>query len=224
MSSSLIDKLTRHPSADLALQDYRTLARDYDSTCTRIEALRIRALRELQLRPGETVFDIACGTGPMLPLLAAAVGPTGSVVGVDLSPEMVAQARRRAAGMRSGVRVTVIESAIEHFKPDRLADALLLCYTHDVLQSPAALERLLSVSRPDARIAIVGMKTLPWLWGWPVNIFNMYRGRRYLTTYANLDCPWRLLSERGAQLREVHTALWGTAYVAVGTLLRPRLP
>ena len=223
MSLLLPDMLTRQPSADVAIRNYRALAQDYDSTCTRIEALRIRALCELQLKPGETVFDIACGTGPMLPLLAQSVGPTGSVVAVDLSPDMVEQARRRAEGLRGGAPVTVVESAIEHFTPDRPADALLLCYTHDVLQSPSALERILAVSRPGARIAIVGMKTLPWLWGWPVNFFNMFRGRRYLTTYANLDCPWRPLHERGARLREVHTALWGTAYIAVGSLPQPRL-
>ena len=220
---SLINKLTRPPRADLAIRHYRNLARDYDSTCTRIEELRIRALRELQLRPGETVFDIACGTGTLLPLLARAVGPTGRVIGVDLSPEMAVQARLRAAEVRGGAQVTIVESPIEFFNPDGAADALLLCYTHDVLQSPAALDRMLSVSKPGARIVIVGMKALPWLWGWPLNLFNMYRGRRYLTTYANLDRPWRLLSERGARLREVHTALWGTAYIAVGTL-RPPFP
>ena len=137
---------------------------------------------------------------------------------VDVSPEMAAQARQRMAGMRAGAGVTVVESPVELFTPDCCADALLLCYTHDVLQSPSALDRMLSVSKPGARIVIVGMKTLPWLWGWPLNIVNMYRGRGYLTTYANLDCPWRLLSERGARLREVQTALWGTAYIAVGTL------
>ena len=120
--------------------------------------------------------------------------------------------------------MTLPECSVETFASAQLADALLLCYTHDVLQSPAALSRLLAASRPGARIAIVGMKTLPWLWGWPVNIFNMARARRYVTTYANLDCPWRLLDERGAHLREVHTALWGSAYIAVGTLPRRQLP
>lgn len=224
MSFMLIKSFTRAPNASQALRNYRALARDYDATCARIEALRLRALNELQLRPGETVFDIACGTGPALPLLADAVGPSGSVVGVELSPEMAAQARLRIAAMPPGTRVTITECPVEAFAPAQLADALLLCYTHDVLQSPAALSRLLAASRPGARIVIVGMKSLPWLWGWPVNIFNLVRARRYVTTYANLDCPWRMLGERGAQLRKVHTALWGSAYIAVGTLPGRQLP
>ena len=76
----------------------------------------------------------------------------------------------------------------------------------------------MAVAKPRARIALVGMQTLPWLWGWPVNVFNLYRARRYLTTYSNLDCPWRLLADRGARLRLVRTALWGSAYLVVGTL------
>ena len=76
----------------------------------------------------------------------------------------------------------------------------------------------MAVAKPGARIALLGMQTLPWLWGWPVNVFNLYRARRYLTTYANMDRPWRLLAGRGARLRLVRTALWGSAYLVVGTL------
>jgi ubiquinone/menaquinone biosynthesis C-methylase UbiE len=46
-------------------------------------------------RPGERVLDLACGTGILTRRLASAVGPTGHVVGVDLSPDMLAVARRR---------------------------------------------------------------------------------------------------------------------------------
>jgi hypothetical protein len=39
-----------------------------------------------------------------------------------------------------------------------------------------------------------------------------------MTTWAGLDRPWRGLEARGATLRTVTRALWGTAYVAVGTM------
>ena len=41
--------------------------------------------------------------------------------------------------------------------------------------------------------------------------------------FANLDRPWRLLEEYGAALRVVCSALWGSAYIAVGTLQGPAL-
>jgi ubiquinone/menaquinone biosynthesis C-methylase UbiE len=44
-------------------------------------------------RPGERVLDVACGTGIVARVAAARVGPTGSVVGVDLNPGMLSVAR-----------------------------------------------------------------------------------------------------------------------------------
>ena len=218
MVISILANLRPQPDATRALQNYGRLAARYDGTCKRIEALRRKAINELRLRPGETVFDIACGTGPTLVLLAHRVAPTGRVVGVELSPEMAALARQRVGAAGLGASVDVIETAAEALRYGRPADAMLFSYTHDVLQSPAAVERLIESARPGARIVLLGMKSLPWLWGWPVNAFNFYRARRCLTTYTNLDRPWRLLEERGAALRVVHSALWGSAYIAVGTL------
>ena len=39
-----------------------------------------------------------------------------------------------------------------------------------------------------------------------------------MTTYHNLDRPYRLLEQRGAKLSSIHTALWGSAYIAAGYL------
>jgi ubiquinone/menaquinone biosynthesis C-methylase UbiE len=48
------------------------------------------------LQPGNRVLDIACGTGIVARLAAAAVGPIGRVVGVDLNPQMLDEARSHA--------------------------------------------------------------------------------------------------------------------------------
>lgn len=47
---------------------------------------------ELGLREGQAVLDAGCGTGRALPFLRAAVGASGTVVGADLTPEMLAAA------------------------------------------------------------------------------------------------------------------------------------
>jgi SAM-dependent methyltransferase len=52
------------------------------------------AVAELGLRAGQTVLDVGCGTGRALPHLRGAVGPGGGVLGVDLTPEMLATARQ----------------------------------------------------------------------------------------------------------------------------------
>jgi arsenite methyltransferase len=50
-----------------------------------------------ELRPGEAVLDIGCGSGLDGILAARHVGPGGRVVGVDFAPEMVEKARQNAA-------------------------------------------------------------------------------------------------------------------------------
>lgn len=215
MAIAVIDNLADQPSNQRAVENYRELAANYDATCTRVEALRVEVIQLLSLQPNETVFDIACGTGSTIPLLASAVGSGGHVVGIELSSEMAAQAAKRSAHLP---QATVVQTSMLDFLPSMKADAVLLCYAQDVLQCTKTIDRLIATAKPGARIALLGMQTLPWVWGWPVNLFNLYRARRYLTTYANMDKPWRLLEQRGAQLRLVRTALWGSAYLVVGNL------
>lgn len=54
-----------------------------------------QAVVELALPRGAAVADVGCGTGRALPELRAAVGPDGTVLGIDLTPEMLADATRR---------------------------------------------------------------------------------------------------------------------------------
>ena len=53
------------------------------------------AVARLGLRGGESLLDVGCGTGASLLPAAAAVGPRGRVVGVDISPAMLEQARHK---------------------------------------------------------------------------------------------------------------------------------
>ncbi len=62
-------------------------------------------------KEGERVLDIGCGAGGTTVALADAVGPTGSALGVDVSPHMVAAAARRAK--RDGVAATFVEANAE---------------------------------------------------------------------------------------------------------------
>ena len=79
------------------LRKYRTHAPGYDASAQRTMPLRRRVVALLGLRPGETVLDVACGTGLSLSLLREAVGPAGPVVGVEVSPDMIRFARDRVA-------------------------------------------------------------------------------------------------------------------------------
>jgi hypothetical protein len=139
------------------------------------------------------------------------------VIGIEQSPQMAKIARERLA--RAGIRNARVEVvSVADVSTSVRVDALLLCYTHDVLQQPASIAALSRLARPGARYALLGMRTLPWAWGWPVNAWVMWRARRYLTTFRGLSAPWHLLREASREFRLVATRHAGTSYLAVGRL------
>src|SRR6201986_3425890 len=84
------------------IETYRKKAKHYDIT-SRLYPVpgypqrtqRLRAVRSLGLHTGDTVIDMACGTGLNFSLLQKAVGPGGRIVGVDLTDAMLARAQDR---------------------------------------------------------------------------------------------------------------------------------
>ena len=210
------------PDRQRALASYRALAPNYDASCRYIEGIRRDALDSLRIQPGETVLDIACGTGTTLQALAELVGPTGQAVGVELVPDMamIAKEKLRAAQLEDRAMVQVC--AAEDFESDLKADAMLFCYTHDVLQSPRAIANLLAHAKPGCRIALVGWRWVPWSWGFAINLFNAWRARHYLTTYDGLGQPWHLLAPHLSEFMIEARYHLGSSYRAYGRLPSPR--
>ena len=201
------------PDPELALARYRAHAAAYDASAARTMPLRRRTIARLALQPGETVLDVACGTGLSFPLLHDGVGAGGRIVGVELSPDMLAVARARCA--REGWRnVTLVESACEVAAIPGPVDAVLFNYTHDVLRSPAALERIFAATRPGTRVAVAGMKLAPW-WLAPVNLVVRAQARPYMTTLEGLNRPWNLLEGYLASFAR-ESVLFGTGYIGWG--------
>jgi len=107
---------------------------------------------------GMHVLDIGCGAGDVSLLAAAFVGPSGSVLGVDQSPESVALAtdRAKAAGLEN-VRFEVgqLESFAHDGRFDALVGRLVLLY----LKEPAVvLRQLAELLRPGGVIAFQEME------------------------------------------------------------------
>ncbi|MFJ3581918.1 class I SAM-dependent methyltransferase [Streptomyces sp. NPDC090127] len=110
------------------------------------------AVAELGLRPGASVLDAGCGTGRALPALRAAVGPAGTVVGVDLTPEMLAEAVRAGRdGTGALLRTDVARLPLRGGTLDAVFGAGLVSHLAD----PAAgLRELARVVRPGGRLAL----------------------------------------------------------------------
>ncbi len=82
---------------------YNNLAEKYDASLFwfylmgfQVKTYRQKAIERLHLKPGDTVVDLGCGTGLNFEWLKKKIGPEGKVIGVDLSNEMLEQAKKKA--------------------------------------------------------------------------------------------------------------------------------
>ncbi len=200
----------------LALDKYRRKVATYDDS-NRFGRLRRQCVDLLALNPGDVVLDVGCGTGLNFPLIQAAIGEQGSLIGVDLSPDMLALARDRVSQSKWH-NVTLIHSSVEAADIPEHVDAALFSLTHDVMRSPPALQNVMRSVKRGGRVVAVGAKWGPW-WAWPVNIAVWYFARQYTTTFEGFSRPWSHLGHCVSGL-QIESHLRGTMYVAWGTRRR----
>jgi ubiquinone/menaquinone biosynthesis C-methylase UbiE len=93
-------------------------------TLGRERVSREQVVHLARLQPGESVLDVGCGTGTLAIAAKRCVGPTGTVSGIDASPEMIARAGKKA--MKAGVEVVFTHAVAEALPfPDAHVDAVL---------------------------------------------------------------------------------------------------
>ena len=117
-----------------------------------LEPAQTALLEMACLVPGERVLDVACGTGLVTLRAAALVGPNGTVIGTDLSEDMVVTARDRARG-RGIPNVTFERKDAEEIQFDADAFDVALCalglmYVPDPEKALVEMHRVL---RPGGR-------------------------------------------------------------------------
>jgi SAM-dependent methyltransferase len=110
---------------------------------------------EAGIGPGMRVLDLGCGTGNATFVAAGLVGPSGSVTGVDHSPDALARARYRAA-QRGLAQVQFIEGDIHDPAPGGPYDAIVEHYALWLVPDPAeVLRRQATVLRPGGLIVAI---------------------------------------------------------------------
>jgi len=205
------------PNWSLALQAgrqpaYCEHARSYDRDTGVFQPYRQAVVDALLLQPGQVVLDVGCGTGLCCGLLRDKVGPDGTVIGIEESPEMATVAREYIA--REGWRnVMVVQSPAEDAWLEETADAALFCAVHDILQSPRALRNVMATLCPGAWVAAGGGKWAPPM----VAVNSMVRMLHapYVRDFSGFDRPWRYLEHlvEDVQVREM---AFGGGYVMTG--------
>ena len=119
--------------------------------------VRERTLEVASIAAGEAVLDVGCGTGSLALAAKRQVGDSGSVEGIDPSPEMIGRARDKAA--RRGLEIVFEVAGAEKLPfSDERFDAVLctLAFHHIPEESRGkAIEEMRRVVKPGGRLLIV---------------------------------------------------------------------
>jgi SAM-dependent methyltransferase len=123
---------------------------------------REAVLHRLSLRGGDHVIDVGCGPGFLCESMAQAVGPTGRVVGVDISEDLIAFATSHKAGNCIEYRIGNATSLpVDAGRFDVAVSTQVMEYVSD---ADLALRELARVVRPGGRVLIVDTDFGSWVW------------------------------------------------------------
>lgn len=116
---------------------------------------RRKAVAALGLKPGDTVLEVGAGTGRNFPYLVDAVGPGGTVIGVDASEGMLREARRLVE-KRGWSNVRLQQQDAARLALDRDVDAVLFSLSYSAMPEPQrALPRAWERLRPGGRLVVM---------------------------------------------------------------------
>src|ERR1700685_4141781 len=206
---------------------YRKKAKHYDTPSRLYPApgypqrtQRLRAVQALGLRTGDTVIDMACGTGLNFPLLQQAVGPGGRIVGVDLTDAMLARAQDRVKA-NDWSNVSLVQADAVGFGFPAEVDAILSTYA--LTQVPDCAEVIAhgtAALAAGGRWAVLDLKVPGQTPGGLAQL-----GTATVRPFAAIDQwmmrrPWEAI--RAAMQEELADFSWtelffGTAFLAAGS-------
>src|SRR3954447_15975163 len=215
------------PTREHLIETYRKKAKHYDITSRFYpapgypqRAQRLRAVEALGLRPGDSVIDIACGTGLNFPLIEEVIGPEGRIVGVDLTDAMLAHAQDRIE-TNGWSNISLVQADAADFDFPTEVDAILSTYALSQVPACSAViaHGAAALSRGGRWVALdlkVPDNTPRWL---------AKLGTAIVRPFASIDewimrRPWEAI--RTAMQEELADLTWtelffGTAFLAAGS-------
>ena len=159
------------------IQTYRKRAANYDFTANlyylfgyREWAYRRMSVKALKLKPGDTVLELACGTGINFPLFQRYIGPTGRIIGVDLTDAMLEQAKKRVAS-QGWKNVTLIQHDASTYQLPHQMNAVFSSFAFSLFpDTKQVLKNIANSLVPGGRLALIELQ-VPKFWpSWIVSV------------------------------------------------------
>ena len=141
--------------------NYNRLSKWYDLFAGSEKHFTDLGLQMLDIRAGEKILEIGCGTGHALVELAKSAGTSGFVIGIDLSRGMLDVTKKRMGTKNPDNHVALVEGDAAHipFNPDSFDD-ILLSFTLELFSESdmnSLLKECARVLKPHGRIGIVSL-------------------------------------------------------------------
>ena len=207
---------------------YRKRAGNYNLTANlyyllsyREWAFRRRAIKALNLKPGDTVIELACGTGLNFSLYQEAIGATGRIIGVDLTDAMLEQARKRVAD-NAWSNVELIHSDALQYTFPHGVDAIISTYALSLIpEARQVIEKAVEALTLSGRMAVLDFQVPA---AWPTWLVSL--GLLTIKPFAVTDewierrpRPWETIKTAMTELlTHVSTSemYLGTTYIVSG--------
>lgn len=206
-----------------SLQDlYRKRAGAYDFSANlyyligfRENHYRKRAVKALNLKPGDTVVEIGCGTGLNFRHLLDVVGRSGRIIGVDLTDAMLDQAREKIEEHDwSNIELTRSDAAKYDF-PQNIQGVISSFALTLVPEFEAVIERAFQALASGGRMVVLDLKLPENLPTWMIKIAILITRPFGVTLDLSDRKPW-LVMQKYFPDTSVIQLFGGFAYIAVG--------
>jgi len=221
-AGSLLRRANQQGLTQERLTDYyRRRAANYNATdqlqlfgrYPRIE-MRQATMRLADLQPGDKVLDFACGAGANFPYIMDRIGPTGKLVGVDYSPEML-EAARKVVDSYGWDNVELIQSDAATMQPGTDFDVVISTLGLVVIpRHELAMQQALDALKPDGKYVVADLCESERWYGRPLAFIMDVLGLFIITDTGRR--PWEWLAQRLNNFRR-EEIFHGFFYAAVGT-------
>jgi demethylmenaquinone methyltransferase/2-methoxy-6-polyprenyl-1,4-benzoquinol methylase len=176
--------------------------------------LRKLAVEEMKIEAGDTVLDLACGTGLNHRFLEDAVGPNGKIIAFDYSSEMLLAAKKRAKKYNWSNIVFIQGDAAQLLLDIKVDGVLSTLGISAIPEHEEALKRAVDVLKDNKRISILDARLPAGFW----SIFNPFIAYIY-KHWASWDYTKRISDDLRQLIVTTKIKVYngGTIYIVYGT-------